>query len=95
MMIFISYSWADSIFARSLANLLKEEGYQVWIDYQNLNISKPLVPQLAKAIWESDVFLYIDSFHARSSEWVKFELVIAQIWSKLIQVVNVSSPDER
>ncbi|MEA5566293.1 toll/interleukin-1 receptor domain-containing protein [Anabaena sp. UHCC 0399] len=89
MMIFISYSWADSMFARSLANFLTKEGYQVWIDYQNLNTSKPLVPQVAKAISVADVFLYIDSLHARSSKWVKFELCLAQICSKLIQVVNV------
>jgi hypothetical protein len=85
--IFISYSWADAPLARSVANLLIEQGHQVWIDYQNLNLTKPLAPQLAQAIWTADLFLFIDSSYARSSRWVQFELFLARIWCKSIQII--------
>jgi hypothetical protein len=87
-MIFISYSWADSIFARSVATLLIEQGYQVWIDYQNLSLNMPLAPQLAQAIWEADLLLLIDSSYARSSCWVQFELFLARIWYKSVQIIH-------
>jgi hypothetical protein len=86
-MIFISYSWLDSVPVRSLASLLMKQGYRVWIDYQDLNLNRPLAPQLAQAIWEADKFLCFNSCHSRLSCWVQFELFLAQIWNKSIQVI--------
>lgn len=88
-MIFISYSWVDLMFARSIARLLKEEGHQVWIDYKSLNLDEPLAPQIALAIRTADVFIFISSPHAYSSRWVQFELFLAQIWCKSIQTIHV------
>ena len=88
-MIFISYSWLDSMPVRSLASLLIKQGYRVWIDYQDLKLNQPLAPQLAKAIWAADQFLCFDSYHSRLSCWVQFELFLAQIWHKSIQVIHL------
>ena len=88
-MIFISYSWVDSMFAQRIANFLNEQGHQVWIDYQNLDLDEPLEPQLALAIGAADVFLFISSPHAYSSRWVQLELCLAKACHKSIQVVHV------
>ena len=91
-MIFISYSWSDSMPVRSLAALLIKQGHQVWIDYRNLNLNQPLAPQLAKAIWAADQFLCFDSYHSRLSFWVQFELLLAQILHKSIKVIHLPFP---
>lgn len=88
-MIFISYSWKDSVFARNIARQLSEQGHQVWIDYQNLNLAEPLAPQLASAIRAADLFLIINSPHARLSHWVQFELLLARSWCKVIHIIRV------
>lgn len=88
-MIFISYSWADSVFARNIARQLNEQGHQVWIDYQNLNLAEPLAPQLASAIRAADLVLVIRSPRTWLSRWVQFELLLAQSWCKAIHVIRV------
>ena len=85
--IFISYSWSDSTQAQRIAESLVRQGYWVWIDYQNLNLKQPLAPQLARAIWQTDLFLCVDSSHSRSSPWVQFELLLARIWDKSIRMI--------
>lgn len=88
-MIFISYSQTDSAFARSLVSQLSDQGHRIWIDYRNLNLAEPLVPQLAFAIGTADLFLVLSSPHARSSRWVQFELSVANAWRKSIQIIQV------
>ncbi|NEQ46529.1 MAG: TIR domain-containing protein [Leptolyngbya sp. SIOISBB] len=60
-LVFISYSWLDSISARSIAFSLEKHGYKIWIDYRNLDLSKPLKPQLNSAIKASDALLLVSS----------------------------------
>lgn len=86
-MIFISYSWSDSTFARHLATLLKVCGHQVWVDYKYLNLAQPLEPQLVQAIWMANTFLLIDSPNARNSKWVQFELTLAKDLHRSTQIV--------
>ncbi|WP_410510524.1 toll/interleukin-1 receptor domain-containing protein [Nodosilinea sp. E11] len=88
-MIFISYSWADSVFARHIARQLSEQGHQVWIDYQNLNLTEPLAPQIASAIRAANLVLVVSSPHTWLSRWVQFELLLAQLWCKSIHVIRV------
>ncbi len=85
--IFVSYSWMDSVFARNLANCLSEEGHRVWIDYQDLDLTGPLAPQLSLAIRSADLFLVIRSPHSCFSRWVQFELSLAKAWRKSIRVI--------
>jgi hypothetical protein len=77
------------MFARRIANLLCEQGHQVWIDYQNLDLYEPLEPQLELAIRAADVFLLINSPHSCLSHWVQFEFFLAQVWCKSIRVVDL------
>lgn len=87
-MIFVSYSWADSAFARNIVRQLSEQGHQVWIDYQNLNLDEALAPQLALAIRAADIVLVISSPSAWLSRWVQFELLLAQSWCKTIHIIR-------
>jgi len=90
-MIFISYSRKDFIFAQLLANWLSNEGYKVWIDYKQLDLSTPLEPQLVQAIWMSDIFILIDSPNARESKWVNLEYFLACRLKKTIRVMRFTN----
>jgi hypothetical protein len=90
-MIFISYSWEDSVFVRSLANHLRAKGHNIWVDYDQLDLSVPLGPQLVRAISVAKVFFLVDSPAARDSKWVRLELSIARGCNKptrIIQTLN-------
>ena len=88
-MIFISYSWNDSFFARLAFGFLIETGHQVWIDYLNLDITKPIEPQLMKAIWASSCIVYLDSSSSQNSSWVQYELAVAAVLSKPVKSISV------
>lgn len=87
-MIFVSYSRIDFVFAQSLVNHLSTEGHKVWVDYKQLDLSTPLEPQLAQAIWSSDIFILIDSANARGSKWVSLEYFLARTWKKSIRIIQ-------
>ena len=59
----------------------------MWIDYQSLDLTEPLAPQLALAIKSADLFLVLSSPHSHSSRWVQFELSLAVLLGKLIRVI--------
>jgi TIR domain len=87
--IFISYSWEDRAFTRSMVTCLSGQGYLVWIDYQNLKLDKSLVLQITLAVWNADVFLLVDSPNSRLSCWVRFEMLLAKLFCKQVQIVDV------
>ena len=88
-MIFISYSWKDVVFTRSIVTCLSKRGYLIWIDYQNLRLDKSLALQITLAVWNADIFLLIDSPNSRLSRWVRFEMLLAKLFRKQVQIVNV------
>jgi hypothetical protein len=87
--IFISYSWEDAAFTRSFVAWLSQQGYKTWVDYQDLKLEKSLVWQIALAIWSADIFFLIDSANSQSSQWVKFEVLLANVLSKKVLIINV------
>lgn len=90
-MIFVSYSWTDSAFAQDIAILLSKLGYQTWIDYECLDLEKPLEPQIAKAILAANTFILVDSPDARASRWVQFELSLLEALKQITQIVCTPS----
>ena len=78
-MIFICYSWADSVFVKEVNKYLVSSGNQTWIDFQNLNLGRPLMPQLSEAIANANRLIFIDSTNARLSSWVQLELLMANV----------------
>jgi hypothetical protein len=87
-LIFVSYSWMDSDFARNVVSSLEKQGYDVWIDYKNLNINESIAFQIKTAIIYSDVILLIDSQYSASSSWVKFEIELANLLGKSVYVIH-------
>lgn len=85
-MIFISYSWADSLIVHALKRHLACFGCNAWIDFENLDLEKPLEAQVWEALHGASQVLFIDSLHSRGSTWVTRELAWAQ--DAGIEVIN-------
>jgi hypothetical protein len=75
--IFLSYSWKDSTFAHQLGNSLVANGHEVWIDYRKIHSDESLMEQIQAGIRESKLFLLVESSHASSSDWVRWECRLA------------------
>ena len=81
-MIFISYSWADTYFARVLERKLLDLGVRLWIDYKSIRSDQPIEHQIVHGIACSYGVVFIDSIKARSSRWVRLERELAQHYRK-------------
>ena len=71
--IFISYSHKDSDYARRLADTLREEGFDVWIDAR-IDYGSQWPLELQKQLDTCDAFILIMSPRSYASEWVQSEL---------------------
>jgi hypothetical protein len=77
-MIFLSYSWDDWQAARSIHGLLRQSGFQTWIDFEQLDLQSDLASQLKTAVLASQALLFLDTPSARLSQWAQFERAIAE-----------------
>lgn len=85
--VFVSYSWRDAPQAHQLAEHLFALGHTVWIDHKGLDLAQPLAPQLRNAIHGADAFVLVQSRHAETSGWVKYEKTCARAFRKPMLVV--------
>jgi len=74
MKIFISHSSVDKKFVRTLKDDLNENGFETFVDEDELEIGDSLVERLEFAINNSSHFLIILSPNAIGSSWVTKEL---------------------
>ena len=82
--IFISYSKKDIVYAEKLINALRREGFNPWLDMQALQAGTYWPDRLHAAIKDCDAYILIMSRHARKSQWVPEELVVAKSKGKPI-----------
>lgn len=82
--IFISYSTKNSDYAYKLANKLRDEGFNVWIDSDELRNADNWQDEITKAIGNCDALILIMSPDSESSKWVKRELEFADSKNKRI-----------
>lgn len=75
--IFISYARSDAAFALKLAERLKNEGHNIWIDSLHIRAGKRWDQEIAQAIKESHIFLVILSPSAVKNENVLNEIAYA------------------
>lgn len=75
--IFLSHSWEDKLFARKLANKLRENGIGVWLDEAELRIGDSLIQKISEAIKKTDYVAAVLSRNSVSSPWVQKELALA------------------
>lgn len=85
-MIFVSYSWKDKSKVLDIVNKIRKQGHQVWVDYENLDLNKPLEGQILRAIENCDQFLQIISKNSEKSKWVAFERRFAKILKNKNQI---------
>jgi hypothetical protein len=75
---FISYSSKDTIFAQILEAYLETSGVLCWFAPLEMQPGDWILPTLVEAIKEHDKLILILSEDSIKSEWVKFEVEIAQ-----------------
>ena len=78
--VFISYSNYDRDFIRMLKKELEKNAFDVWTDYDNLNVGDIFATQIETAITdaaEKGYVLYIGSRNSMNSKWIKKEIEIA------------------
>ena len=76
--IFISYSRRDIVYAEKLINALRREGFNPWVDMENLGAGTQWLRRLQKQIVTCDAYILIMSSHSYNSTWVPDELVVAK-----------------
>jgi predicted deacylase len=74
---FISYPRALEKTAAEIADKLRVDGYDTWIDVHNFDKEADAHGQLKRAIEDCDYFLSISPTTGEQSYWVRFENAIA------------------
>jgi len=75
--IFISHSWEDNDISRKLAEYLKRDGADIWIDYARISGGDSLPEIIGDAIEWCDIMVLVWSKSAASSYFVKLEWTCA------------------
>jgi hypothetical protein len=73
MRIFISYSHLDKSIVDVIAERLKEDGHEVWIDHLKLKPGDNISRKIQEGIEQADAFLVVVSQNSLSSTWVQQE----------------------
>ncbi len=81
--VFISYSHKDSRYAHMLADALRWQSIDVWID-DRIDYGSKWTHEIEKNLNESQAVIIILSTNSKNSEWVQNELVYAQGKKKII-----------
>ncbi|MEO1286971.1 MAG: toll/interleukin-1 receptor domain-containing protein, partial [Chloroflexota bacterium] len=86
--IFVSYASKDSEFVNHLVALLKEAGFTVWQDQEQLDVGDVWSDKLENAITNCKAFIIVMSNHSKQSIWVKRELGLAEKLNKPILPIH-------
>jgi len=71
--IFISHSLADQVFSRILAEDLKKNGHQPWLDEWNIKVGDCILTEIESGISDSDYIVIVLSKNSVNSGWVDRE----------------------
>jgi len=71
--IFISYSWEDKAISRKLADCLRRNGAQVWIDYSQNKAGDSFIRKMNEGLEWCDTFVLLWSKSAANSNFVSLE----------------------
>ncbi len=92
MKVFISHSSQDHEFVLLLANRLKNDAFDVWIDEWELKIGDSIVDKINKGIESSSAFIIVLSENTIDSHWVKKEVnasLMRQLTSRKIHILPI------
>jgi TolB-like protein len=87
--IFISYSRQDEKQALHLLNLLRNEGYTVWIDQESIAGASIWSDEIVQNIKQSTVFIALLSAHSAESHNVSKEIALAAENRKVILPIEI------
>jgi hypothetical protein len=76
--VFLSYTHADKLIARSLVRRLAVYGVEVWIDERGLRLGDELTASIRDKIARSDVLLIVASEASAGAQWVRDESAFAR-----------------
>lgn len=82
--VFISHSSKESWVARQISKELKNIGLNTWLDDTDLHGGDKIKAAIKSGIEESQEVLVIISMNSAMSQWVIYEVAIAEIWEKRI-----------
>lgn len=82
--VFISHSWEDNEISRKLAEYLRRDGADVWIDYARIEGGDSLPKVISNAIDWCEVLVLVWSISAVDSYWVEEEWTCAHSLRKRI-----------
>jgi len=80
--VFISYSTKNGQYAYRLADKLRGQGFNVWIDNEELRSSDNWWEAIVLALRSCDAVVVIMSPEAKQSKWVQREVTLADNWEK-------------
>lgn len=80
--VFISYSTRNKDYAYKLSDKLRDEGFDVWIDNNELRSSEDWWDSIIDALRDAAAFIIIMTPQSRASRWVQRELTLADNWGK-------------
>lgn len=75
--IFISYSHKDKDYVHSLAETLRQNGFEIWID-NRIDYGIQWAPEIQQQLDNCDAFILVASENSFQSEWVQHEVTRAQ-----------------
>jgi hypothetical protein len=71
--VFISHSWEDNEISRKLAEYLKRDGADIWIDYSKIHGGDSLPRRISEALEWCDTLILLWSKSAKDSYYVNLE----------------------
>lgn len=77
-MVFISYSRADLTFVQGMADTLRAQGCQTWIDVENLRPGERWKTAIEAALAAAEAFVLVVSRKSLDSLWTSHELRLAK-----------------
>ena len=80
--VFISYSRRDTEFVKKLDESLKQEGLEVWVDWEDIPLSANWMEEIEAGIEGADVFVFVISPDSLASEVCRKELNYAMMRNK-------------
>src|SRR5215469_11715183 len=72
--IFISHAHADNVLCEQIANALRQQGMDVWLDLHNAQKGSDLSEDIAQQLARRSVFLLMVTESSNASRWVNMEL---------------------
>jgi formylglycine-generating enzyme required for sulfatase activity len=80
--IFVSYSTKNRDYAYRLVDALRDAGFNVWIDNDELRAGDEWWESIVRALRAAAAFVVVMSPDSRQSRWVQREILLAEKWDK-------------